>query len=169
TLAGSEPYTRRVFDAHPRLKVIARAGVGYDAVDMEAATQHGIAITITPNTNQDAVAEHTFMLMLALAKNLISQHRETVAGHWTRQANLPLRGRILGIAGLGRIGKAVAIRAECFSMKLLACEPFPDHDFARRHGVSFVSWETLLMESDYLGWHMPAREDSRHVINGQSR
>src|SRR4051794_39628280 len=73
SLAGSEPYTRRVLDAHPQLRVIARAGVGYDAIDLEAATEHGVAVTITPNTNQDAVAEHTFALILALAKHLISQ------------------------------------------------------------------------------------------------
>ncbi len=113
SLAGSEPYSRRVLAAHPQLRVIARAGVGYDAVDVQAATEQGIAVAITPNTNQDAVAEHTFTHILALAKNLISQHNGTVAGHWPRQANLPLRGRTLGIAGLGRIGKAVALRGEC--------------------------------------------------------
>src|SRR5438093_4079415 len=90
-LAGSEPYTRRVLDAHPQLRVIARAGVGYDAVDLAAATEHGVAVTITPGTNQDAVAEHTFTLLLALVKHLIPQHAGTVAGHWPRQANLPLR------------------------------------------------------------------------------
>ena len=106
TLAGSEPYTRRVLAANPQLRVIARAGVGYDAVDVAAATQQGVAVCIAPNTNQDAVAEHTFCLMLALVKNLVAQHTGTVAGQWPRQANLPLRGRTLGIAGLGRIGKA---------------------------------------------------------------
>src|SRR5262249_50722951 len=99
TLAGSEPYTRRVLAAHPGLRVIARAGVGYDAVDLQAATDHGVAVTITPNTNQDAVAEHTFTLILALAKNLVPQHIGTIQGRWPRQANLPLRGRTLGIAG----------------------------------------------------------------------
>src|SRR5947209_751790 len=74
SLAGSEPYTRRVIEAHPQLRVIARAGVGYDAVDTAAATDHGVAVTIAPNTNQDAVAEHTFAMMLALAKRLIPQH-----------------------------------------------------------------------------------------------
>src|SRR5262245_18056466 len=76
-LAGSEPYTRRVFEANPQLHVIARAGVGFDAVDLEAATDHGVAVAITPNTNQDAVAEHTFTLMLALAKRLVPQHLGT--------------------------------------------------------------------------------------------
>src|SRR5262245_47637797 len=74
TLAGSEPYTRRVFAAHPQLRVVARAGVGYDAVDCDAATEHGVAVCIAPGTNQDAVAEHTFALILALAKHLIPQH-----------------------------------------------------------------------------------------------
>ncbi len=70
-LAGSEPYTNAVFKKHPSLKVVARAGVGYDAIDVKAATEHGVVVTIAPGTNQDAVAEHTFMLILAFAKNLI--------------------------------------------------------------------------------------------------
>src|SRR5205085_109534 len=101
------------------LRVIARAGVGYDAVDVAAATQHGVAVAIAPGTNQDAVAEHTFALILALAKNVAFQHPAIKAGQWPRQANLPLRGRVLGIAGLGRIGKAVALRGEIFGMRLL--------------------------------------------------
>ena len=119
SLAGSEPYTRRVIAAHPQLRVIARAGVGWDAVDGEAATDHGIAVTIAPNTNHDAVAEHTFAHILALAKDLINQHLGTLELKWPRKATLPLRGRTLGIAGLGRIGKAVALRGECFGMKLI--------------------------------------------------
>ena len=168
SLAGSEPYTRRVLAAHPQLRVIARAGVGYDAVDLQAASEHAVAVTITPNTNQDAVAEHTFTLMLALAKSLISQHTGTIKGHWPRQANLPLRGRTLGIAGLGRIGKAVAIRGACFGMRLLAYEPFPDHAFASQYGVIFVTWEELLAQADYLTLHLPATKESRHLVNGQA-
>jgi D-3-phosphoglycerate dehydrogenase / 2-oxoglutarate reductase len=168
SLAGSEPYTRQVLAAHPQLRVIARAGVGYDAVDVPAATEQGVAVAITPNTNQDAVAEHTFTHILALAKNLISQHNGTVAGHWPRQANLPLRGRTLGIGGLGRIGKAVALRGECFGMRLLAYEPFPDQAFARAHRVTLVPWEQLLAESDFLTLHMPATKEARHIINRQT-
>src|SRR5262245_51556477 len=167
-VAGSEPYTRRVLDAQPQLKVIARAGVGYDAVDVVTATERGIAVSITPNTNQDAVAEHTFALILALAKDIVPQHQGTVAGHWPRKANLPLRGRTLGIAGLGRIGKAVAIRGRCFGMKLLAYEPFPDHAFLKQYVVELVSFERLLAESDYLSLHMPATAESRQLINRAS-
>jgi D-3-phosphoglycerate dehydrogenase len=164
-LAGSEPYTPRVFDAHPQLRVVARVGVGFDAVDLAAATQHGVAVAIAPGTNQDAVAEHTFVLMLALAKNLVPQHLGTVAGKWPRQANLPLRGRALGLAGIGRIGKAVATRGAAFGMKLIAYDPYPDREFAAKWNVRLLSWEELLRESDYLTLHMPATPASRHMIN----
>src|SRR2546423_2336227 len=108
SVAGSEPYTARVIKAHPQLRVIARVGVGYDAVDVEAATAAGIAVTIAPNTNQDAVAEQTFALLLALAKDLVPQHCSMKEGGWPRRATLPLRGRTLGVAGLGRVGQAGA-------------------------------------------------------------
>jgi phosphoglycerate dehydrogenase-like enzyme len=167
-LAGSEPYTRRVFQAHPQLRVVARAGVGYDAVDLAAATEHGVAVTFAPGTNQDAVAEHTFALILALAKGIVPQHRKTCALGWPRRATLPLRGRALGIAGLGRIGKAVALRGECFGMRLLAYEPAPDAAFVARHRVELVPLERLLAESDYLTLHLPATPASRHLINRES-
>jgi phosphoglycerate dehydrogenase-like enzyme len=165
SLAGSEPYTRRVITASPMLRVIARAGVGYDAVDVEAATDRGVAVAIAPGTNQDSVAEHTFALILALAKNVVAQHPAVKAGQWPRQANLPLRGRTLGIAGLGRIGKAVALRGEAFKMRLLAHEPLPDLQFARDHHVTLVSLEQLLRESDYLTLHVPLVPESRQMIN----
>jgi D-3-phosphoglycerate dehydrogenase len=164
-IAGSEPYTRRVLEANPQLRVIARAGVGYDAVDVAAATERGVAVTITPNTNQESVAEHTFTLILGLAKDLVSQAVAVTQGGWPRRSHQPLRGRTLGIAGLGRIGKAVAVRGAAFRMKLLAYEPFPDREFAQRYGVELVPFERLLAESDYLSLHVPLTAESRHLIN----
>src|SRR5215471_7833711 len=84
SFAGSEPYTAKVIAANPALRVIARVGVGYDAVDLAAATAHGVAVTIAPNTNQDAVAEHTFALLLGLTKRLVDQHAGVRAGGWPR-------------------------------------------------------------------------------------
>ncbi|MFL5242538.1 MAG: phosphoglycerate dehydrogenase [Gemmataceae bacterium] len=165
SLAGSEPYTRRVLEAHPRLKVIARVGVGYDAIDVEAATEKGVAVTITPGANHDAVAEHTFALMLALAKDLVFQHQSLTAGGWPRKTNLPLRGQTLGLAGLGRIGKAVALRAEAFGMKLIAYDPFPDQAFAQQHHIDFMPLDRLLSESDFLSLHLPYTKESRHLVN----
>jgi D-3-phosphoglycerate dehydrogenase / 2-oxoglutarate reductase len=165
SLAGSEPYTRRVLDAHPSLRIIARAGVGFDAVDLAAATERGVVVAVTPNTNQDAVAEHTFTLMLGLVKNIVSQHLGTKSGGWPRGTNLPLRGRSLGIAGLGRIGKAVAVRGAAFGMPLLAYEPYPDAAFVARYHIKLMPWEQLLRESDFLSLHLPLTAESKFLIN----
>src|SRR5262249_50144444 len=148
-LAGSEPYTARVLAACPTLKAIARVGVGYDAIDMPTATARGVVITIAPGTNQEAVAEHTFALLLALAKNGLPQDGKIRSGAWPRAANLPRRGRTLGLVGLGRIGKAVAERAVAFQMPVLAAEELPDRAFCDRLGVKLVLLEQLLAESDY--------------------
>jgi D-3-phosphoglycerate dehydrogenase len=165
TVAGSEPYTPRVFEQAKDLRVIARAGVGYDAVDLAAATAHGVAVTITPGANNDSVAEHTFAMLLAVAKDLVRQHHETRAGRWVRGATLPLRGRTLGIVGLGRIGKAVAVRAAAFKMRLLAFEPYPDREFVARHGVELVALDQLLAEADFVTLHVPLAVDCKHLIN----
>jgi D-3-phosphoglycerate dehydrogenase len=165
SLAGSEPYTRRVLDANPELRVIARAGVGYDAVDVAAATERGVAVTICPGTNQDAVAEHTFTLILALAKGLIDQHLATKAGKWPRGATIPLRGRKLGILGLGRIGKAVALRGIAFGMPILAYEPMPDRAFVEQHGITLMTLDKVLAEADYVSLHIPLTPESKYLIN----
>jgi phosphoglycerate dehydrogenase-like enzyme len=168
SVAGSEPYTRHVLDTYPGLRVIARVGVGYDAVDVEAATAHGVAVTTTPGANHDGVAEHTFALILTLAKDLIAQHSALKTGSWLRRPTLPLRSHTLGIAGLGRIGKAVALRGECFGMRLLAYEPFPDQKFVQQHSVTLVPLERLLAEADFLTLHLPFTPQTRHLINRQT-
>lgn len=167
SLAGSEPYTAAVIAAAAAkgLKVIARAGVGYDAVDLDAATAHGVAVTFAPGTNQDAVAEHTFTLILALAKNLIPGHNLIRQGQWPRRANLPLRGKTLGVVGLGRIGKAVALRGKAFLMNVVAHEPFPDQEFVRANGITLLPFEELLRTSDWVSLHMPMLPESRQCIN----
>lgn len=165
TLAGSEPYTRRVLEAARDLRVIARVGVGFDDVDVAAATERGIAVTITPGANHDAVAEHALALILTLAKNIIRSDSSTRGGAWTRVPTLPLRGSALGIVGLGRIGRSVARRAHAFQMRILAHEPDPDPDFVHRHTVEIVAFERLLAEADFLTLHVPLTAETRHLIN----
>jgi len=167
-LAGSEPYTRRVLESAPDLRVIARVGVGYDAVDMAAASERGIAVCITPGTNQDSVAEHTMMLILALARHLVKQHNSVCAGAWPRQANVPVRGTTLGILGLGRIGKAVALRGLAFGMRLIAHEPFPDQPFVTKHEIQLCSREQVFREADFLSIHAPMTAESKHLVNATS-
>ncbi len=167
-LAGSEPYSARVIAARPQLRVIARVGVGYDAVDVPAATAHGIVVTTTPGANHDSVAEHTFTLLLGLSREIVSQHLGVKCGGWPRKTTLPLRGASLGIAGLGRIGKAVALRGEAFGMKLLAYDPYPDHAFASAHGITLMPFERLLAEADFLSLHLPVTAETHHLINRET-
>ena len=168
SLAGSEPYNARVIAANPQLKVIALAGVGYDAVDVPAATKQAVAVCTTPGTNHDAVAEYTFTMLLGLAKNLVNLHNQTMKGAWPRQCLVPLRGRTLGICGLGRIGKSVALRGLAFGMKLLVYEPFPDAKFVAEHKIPLVSFEQLMRESDFVTMHVPLTAESKYMINKQS-
>lgn len=164
TLAGSEPYSARVIAASPELRVIARTGVGYDAVDVAAATERKVPIGITPGTNQESVAEQTFALLLGVAKNVPGNHRAVADGGYPRVVTLPLDGQTLGIYGLGRAGKAVAHRAIAFGMSVLAFDPFiaPGATF---DGVKLVTVDELLAKSDYLSLHAPLTPETKGFIN----
>jgi phosphoglycerate dehydrogenase-like enzyme len=164
-VAGSEPYTARVLAAHPQMRVLARVGVGYDAVDVAAATARGVAVTITPGANHGSVAEHAFALLLGFTRHLHPRHHAIATGGWPRVMSRPLRGSTLGLAGLGRIGKAVATRAAAFEMRVLAYDPFPDRTFCHQHGITLVPFEQLLAESDFLSLHLPLTSQTRHLIN----
>jgi phosphoglycerate dehydrogenase-like enzyme len=168
TLAGSEPYTARVLAAHPGLRIIARLGVGYDAVDLSAATRSGVVVTIAAGANQDAVAEHAFSLILGLAKEVVPAHLGTCAGRWPRRITRPVRGSVLGVAGLGRIGKAMVVRGRAFGMRVLAYDTVADTAFAAAHQVTLVSLDRLLAESDFLSLHLPLTAESQHMINRQT-
>jgi phosphoglycerate dehydrogenase-like enzyme len=148
--------------------VIARAGVGYDAVDLQAATDHGVAVCYAPGTNQEAVAEHAFMLMLALVRKLREQDTEIRQGLWPRRAVGNLRGTTLGIVGLGRIGKAVAQRAVPFGLKVLATEIAPDLAFAAAHNVTLVPLDELLSASDIVTLHVPKTPLTKNLIRRET-
>jgi phosphoglycerate dehydrogenase-like enzyme len=167
-LAGSEPYTALVLEQAKALRVIARAGVGYDAVDLPAASKHGVAVAITPGANHDAVAEHTLAMLLAVAKNLRLLDLTTRQGKWVRTPTLPLRGQTLGIVGLGRIGKSVAVRARALGMKLLVTEAAPDRAFIAAHGLGLVPLERLLAESDYVTLHAPLLPATQRLIRRET-
>jgi D-3-phosphoglycerate dehydrogenase len=167
-VAGAEPYTERVFAAAPELRVISRAGVGSDAVVMAAATQHNVAVTITPGTNHDAVAESTLALLLALARSVPRLDREVRAGRWPRDPLEPIRGKTLGIVGLGRIGQSVARRAAPFNLHLLACEAAPDLAFVARYNIELVPLDTLLERSDFVTLHVPLTPETRGLIRRET-
>ena len=166
SLAGSEPYTRAVIAAAAArgLKVIARGGVGYDGVDLAAATDHGVVVTYAPGTNHEAVAEHTFMLMLALTRNFLAQHNGLRAGQWIRKVVQPVRGRTLGVVGLGRIGKAVTRRAKAFDMNVIAAEIEPDAAFVKANGVTLMPVEDIFKQADVVTLHVPQTTLTKHLI-----
>lgn len=164
-VAGGEPYTERVFAALPKLRVVARAGVGFDQVDCDAATRHRVAVTITPKANHEAVAEHTLALLLAVAREIVKRDRQVRQGFWAKTPYIPLRGQTLGVVGLGRIGRSVAVRAKAFGMQLLAFEVNPDREFARSVGMELVSFEDLLTRSDFVTLHVPLMPATRGLMN----
>jgi len=167
-LAGSEPYTREILRDLPDLKVIARVGVGYDAVDVEAATDLGVLLTITPGQNQDSVADLTMAFVLALVRELVPMTRTVIEGGWGRSVLESPQDSVLGILGLGRIGQAVAERARVFGFQILATEPQPDLAFVEELGIGLVGSEELLRRSDYLTLHVPLLPETREIINADS-
>jgi D-3-phosphoglycerate dehydrogenase len=167
-IASPEPYTEAVMAEADRLKLIARTGVGYEMVDLEAATRRGILVTITPGSNHESVAEYAMALVLALGRGVTAHHDSMREGAWKRVICPGIRGRTLGIVGLGRIGKAVAERARPFGLRLLAAESFPDDAFIARLGMELVSLPRLLAESDFVTLHTPVTPETRGLINHET-
>lgn len=166
-LVGLDPFMAKVMDASPRLKVISRSGVGYDDIDVPAATARGVAVCTTPGVNHNAVAEYTFALILQCARKLYENLQEGRSGGWAWRQGRDLAGKTLGIVGLGAIGKQVAKRARAFEMRVLAYDVVRDEHFAEQHGVQYVSFEGLLRESDYVSVHLFLDAKSRHIINAE--
>ncbi len=154
----------------PQLRVIGRAGVGVDNIDAEAATRRGIVVMNTPGANAVAVAELTLGLMLALARELPRANAALHAGKWEKKslAGTELRGKTLGILGLGRIGLEVAKRARAFGMALIGHDPFVAPAVAREHEVRLVYPEELFRQSDYLSLHVGLTPQTHSIVNAQS-
>lgn len=164
-IAGGESYSAQVIAGLPKLRVIARAGVGYDRVDVAAASERGIAVTITPNANHECVAEHTLAMMFAAAKNIIAGDRSVREGKWDRTLTEPLRGKTFGIFGLGRIGRSVSVRVKALGMRVIAHDEYPNEAFVRQHEIELVSLDELLAQSDYLSLHCPMCPGTAGIIN----
>lgn len=156
--------------AAPQLKVIARAGVGVDNVDLEAATARGVAVMNTPDGNTISTAEYTFGLMLALARHIPRSYNYLQEGRWDRKAftGVELRGKTLGIVGFGRIGQAVAKRALAFEMRPIAHDPFIPAEVAENMGVALVDMDTLYAESDFITLHSVITDETREMICAES-
>ncbi len=158
--------TAEVIDRAPALEVVGRAGVGLDNVDVEAATRRGIVCMNTPGANTIAAAEHTFALLLAVARQLPQAHAHLKGGKWERERFLgaEVYGKTLGIVGLGRIGAEVARRAQGFAMTVVAYDPYLTEEAARRLGVALVDLPALYRQADFITVHVPLTRDTRGLI-----
>jgi len=159
--------TRDVIGQAVKLKVIGRAGVGLDNVDLEAATQKGIIVMNTPGGNTISTAEHTVSMILALSRNIPQANSSTKKGEWKRSKfmGVELYGKTLGIVGLGRIGSEVARRALSFGMRVLAYDPFLSREVAEKLGIEVVDLNDLFARSEYITVHTPLTEETRHMIS----
>ena len=157
---------RALIDSAPRLRVIARAGTGVDNVDVEAATERGILVMNAPGANSVSVAEHAIALMLALSRGVAPADAAMKQGVWDKKklVGSELRGKTLGVVGLGRIGQEVAGRARAFGMTIVAHDPFISEQVAASMGITLLGLDDLCARSDYITLHLPATAETRHLF-----
>ena len=163
-VAGTEPLDREVLEQCTRLRAISRCGVGIDNVDLAGAEELGIAVACTESAHVDAVAELALAGILDLLRHVSTADRNLRAGHWSKPMGRLLRGRTVGIVGLGRTGRRLAELLAPFEVSLLASEPRPDLTFAEAHGIELVALDRLLGESDIVTLHADIDMGSRHLI-----
>jgi len=164
-IAGQEPYVAEVFDACPELRLVVRFGVGFDAVDVPAATERGVLVATIPGTNEWGIADHTIGMILDLAHGISSHDRAMRRGEWQAQRGIDVWRATIGIVGLGRIGRSVALRAAGFEMRVIAYEPDPLMEFVEEHGVELVTLERVFSESDFVTLHLPAMPETEGLVD----
>ncbi len=161
--------TPELMDKAPKLRVVGRAGVGVDNIDLDEATKRGILVMSTPGGSSVSVAEHTFALLLSLVRQVPKFDAAMREGRWEKSSSgAEVRGKTLGLVGLGRIGREVAIRAAAFELRLLAFDPYLSESAASELGVKLVPLDTLLAESDFLSLHTAVSPQTQGMINAET-
>lgn len=162
--------TAEVIQAAKRLKVIGRAGVGVDNIDVNAATGRGIIVINAPDGNTVSTAEHTFAMLISLARNIPQAYQSLVQGKWDRKrfVGVELKDKRLGIIGLGRIGTELAKRAKAFHMDVIAYDPYLTQDRAEKIGIKQASLDEVIQTSDFITVHTPLTKETRHLIDRQA-
>jgi len=170
-LTGGAQMTRRVLESLPKCKVVVRYGVGYDTIDVDAATDNGVIVVNNPAFQWciEEVSNQAITLLLACAKKLAFLNDGTKQGRWAecKRAQAPMvsiHGQTLGLIGCGNIGRMVGRKAQCFSLKLLGYDPYVDKSLAKKSGITLVSLPELLKESDFVSIHTFLNEETRHLM-----
>jgi len=163
-ITGVDQITARALETTDKLRVISKHGVGLDNIDIPAAKAKGIVVTATLNAIHDSVADLTMALLLALARKIVPAHNSTHDGRWEKFIGTELRGKTLGIAGLGQIGKQVAVRAQAFGMSILAYDVYHDEPFALEHAIEFVELDELMGRADFISLHASLTRGSEAML-----
>ncbi len=167
-ISGTEVVTARVLEAAPNLKLIAKHGVGFENINLDAAVARKLPVVIAGGAISDSVADMALALLLACARHIPQGDRAARDGKWPRMVGVELRDKTLGIVGLGQVGREVAKRAKAFGMHIVAYDVFRNEAFAREHAVRYLSLGDVLQESDFISLHAPVTDDSRHLINAMT-
>ena len=163
-IAGLDEYDKELIDSAENLKVISRYGVGYDKVDLDAAKEKDVLVTITPGANGDAVADLAVTLMLDAARNVTVMDTAMKAKNQTRPQGIEMWRKTLGVIGTGRIGQGVAKRCRGFEMDILCYDPYENEELKKECNAKYVDLETLIRESDFITVHSPLTKDTENMI-----
>jgi len=168
-IVGNDKIDRKIIESARRLKIVARHGVSVSNVDLKAATENNIIVTYTPAANADAVADFTVGLMISVARHIPKAHASTIRGRWDSREFIgtEIRGKTLGIVGLGTIGTLVARRVKGFDMRVLYYSRTRKRHLERELGVQYVDLKTLLRESDFVTLHVDLTEETRGMIGAE--
>ncbi len=164
-LAGLDEIDAGVFAAAPRLRVVARYGTGTSNVDLRSAAEHGVVVTNTPDANTESVAELAIGLMFDLTRSISKADRAARAGRWKGAKGTEVAGKTVGLIGLGRIGRAVARRAEALGCAVIAYDPFADRAYAASHHIRLASLHEVVSEAHILSLHAPLTDQTRGIVN----
>ena len=166
-IAGLENYDRSLLEKAEQLKVLSRYGVGYDKVDVQAAAEKNIIVTITPGANGDSVADMAVALMLNCARNITIMDNSIKGKNQVRPSGVEMWEKTLGVIGTGRIGKGVARRCKGFNMQILCYDKYQDDIFSKEFGAKYVDLDTLIQESDFITIHSPLTEETKNMFGAR--
>ena len=164
-IIGLDEYTEEIFKVAPKLKAVAKFGVGVDNIDCQAATKYGVKVLNAPGMNSNAVAELTVGLMIDLLRKLIPLHEAVKAGAWPRSMGREIKGKTIGLLGLGSIARLVARKLQCFDAEVIAYDLYPDLKKAGELNVTMVSMDEVIEKSDILSIHIPPSPETYHLFN----
>lgn len=167
-IIGMDQWNEQVFRIAPRLKILARFGVGVDNIDLAAAKRHGVQVVNAAGMNANAVSELAVAMILNCLRNVPELSRKLAGGQWSRAVGRDLLGKTVGLLGFGDIGGRVAKKLTGFEVRLLAYDPYPNREKAAALGVTLADADTVLTESDIISIHMPSTPETRHIMNNET-